>query len=299
MAYPTNDTFSSLIDEVITSLQGYGTDNDQVATLTQTLTSSGTSATVDDTSNISRGLIEIDQELIYVLSADQGLLQIAPWGRGYKGSVASSHTVYSQISVAPTWPRAVVAREINNTIRAVYPNLYAVATYDTTASPTQWQYTLPSTVDRILSVEWRWTNSVDGWMPIHGWEMQYSANVDDFASGKALFINEPLPAGCRIHVTYAKPPTLLVNAADLYTVSGLPASSRDVIVYGAASRLLPWQDTGRVPVETVPSDAQDTAKPVGNAVALAKEMRNLYATRLADEMRNLMNKYPPRAHKVR
>src|ERR1700759_1297627 len=168
MAYPTNDTFSSLIDEVITSLSGFGTDNDAVATLIQSIGPDDLTFSVDDSGNIGTGLIELDEEIMYVNSADQGTVTIYPWGRGFKGTVADSHALYSPISVSPTWPRAVVAREVNNTIRAVYPNLFAVATTDFLASPTEWQYNMPGDIDRILSVEWRWQTSIDGWMPITG-----------------------------------------------------------------------------------------------------------------------------------
>lgn len=299
MAYSTVDTFTSLIDEVITSLAGFGTDNDALATLTQTCNATDTALSVDDTSNISRGLIEIDQEMMYVSSADNGIVIVTPWGRGFKGTVASSHAAYSMVSVAGTWPRSIVAREVNNTIRAVYPYLYDVATYDFTTNATTWQYQMPSTIDRVLSVEWNWLNQFDGWFPMPGWELIQAANTTDFTTGKALLLNEPLPAGCRIHVVFAQPPSLLVEATDPFTATGLPASSRDVIVYGAASRLLPWQDTGRVAIETVSSDAQDTQKPVGNGIALAQAMQKLYQQRLTDEMRALNNRYPTRAHRVR
>jgi hypothetical protein len=177
--------------------------------------------------------------------------------------------------------------------------LWAIGTNDFFSSPTTWQYTMPSAVERILSVEWRWTTDLDGWMPITGWELIQSANVTDFTTGKALLISEPLPAGCRIHVTYAQVPSFLSLPADTYASTGLPSSSRDVIVYGAASRLLPWQDTGRIPVESVSSDVQDSLKPVGNGIALSKELRNLYVTRLADERRALLERYPSRSHRVR
>lgn len=299
MGYPTSDTFASLIDEVITSLSGFGTENDAVCTLTAPCTSNATTLSVDDTSDISRGLIEIDEEILYVSSAADGVVSVQPWGRGYKGTVAASHNANSPVYVAPTWPRAVVAREINNTIRMVYPNLWAVASYDFSASATTWQYNLPMSVERVLAVEWRWTTDLDGWMPINGWEMIQSANTTDFASGKALLISDPLPAGTRIHVTYAKLPLFLSLPTDTYASTGLPSTSRDVIVYGAASRLLPWQDTGRIPVEAVSSDVQDSVKPVGNGIALSKELRSLYVSRLADERRALFERYPTRAHKVR
>lgn len=299
MGYPTADTFASLIDEVITSLAGFGTENDAVCTLTAPVTAGTTTLSVDDTSDVSRGLIEIDEEIIYVSSAIDGLVEVQPWGRGYKGTIAATHDVGAPVYIAPTWPRAVVAREVNNAIRMVYPNLWAIGTYDLFSSPTTWQYSMPAEAERILAVEWRWTTDLDGWMPITGWEMIQSANVTDFPSGKALLISEPLPAGCRLHVTFAKVPTFLSSPSDTYASTGLPPSSRDVVVYGAASRLLPWQDTGRIPVESVSSDVQDSLKPVGNGIALAKELRALYVSRLTDERRALFERYPTRSHRVR
>lgn len=299
MGYPTADTFSSLIDEVITSLQGFGTDNDQMCTLTSAVDASAVSLTVDDSDAISRGLIEIDEEILYVSNADNGNVVIQPWGRGQKGTTPAIHTAGSPISVAPTWPRAVVAREVNNTIRAVYPTLFGVGTYDLVTDALTWQYSVPANIDRVLSVEWRWVSSVEGWRPVPGWELIQSANTTDFATGSALLINDPLPAGCKIHVTFAKPPALLANPTDAFTLTGLPASSRDVIVYGCAMRLLPWQDSGRVPVETVSSDVQDATKPVGGGITVSNQFRNMYNARLADERRSLLTRYPPRSHKVR
>jgi len=299
MGYPTSDTFSSLIDEVITSLSGFGTENDAVCTLLEPVTASSVVLSVDDTDDVSRGLLEIEEEILYVNSAENGTVTLQSWGRGYKGTTAVAHAAGTPVFVAPTWPRAVVAREVNNTIRAVYPNLWAIGTNDFSSSPTTWQYVMPAAVERVLSVEWRWTTDLDGWMPITGWELIQSANVTDFATGKALLISEPLPAGCRIHVTYAKAPTFLSLPTDTYASTGLPSSSRDVIVYGAASRLLPWQDTGRIPVTAVSSDVQDSLKPVGNGIVLSKELRNLYVTRLADERRALLERYPTRTHRVR
>lgn len=299
MGYPTADTFSSLIDEVITSLQGYGTDNDQLATLTQDLMVEDLTFTVDDSDGLSRGLAEIEEEIMYLQSADSGVVVVQPWGRGFKGTVASAHSSGSMISVAPTWPRAVVAREVNNTIRAVYPDLFAVGSLDFLTQPVSWQYELPTEIDRVLTVEWRWVSALEGWMPMKGWEVIQSANTTDFPSGKALLINDPLPPGCTIHVVYAKQPSLLVNPLDSFALTGLPASSRDVIVYGCASRLLPWQDTARVPVETVSSDVQDSTKPIGSGIAVAAELRKLYTLRLQAERNALLDRYPMRSHRVR
>jgi hypothetical protein len=298
VAYTTNDTFSSLIDEVITSLQGFGVSNDQVCTLTSNVSVSDLSFTVDDTDGVSRGLVEIDDEIIYVSYGEQGTVYIPPWGRGYKGTPPIAHTSGAQVSIAPTWPRATVAREINNTIRSLYPSLFGVGTYEFQAVSTTDQYAMPADCERILSVQWRW-NAPDAWSTVRSWEMVHSASTTDFASGKALLIGDPTPVASKLYVTYAKIPSLLTLPTSLFSETGLSASARDVVVLGTASRLIPWQDTGRLPVETVPSDALDQGKPVGTATQVAASMRTMYAQRLAEERRALLDRYPLRAHKVR
>jgi hypothetical protein len=86
--------------------------------------------------------------------------------------------------VAPTYPRSIVSREVNNTIRAVYPDLFAVGTTDITMDGINWQYGLPADLDRVLLVETRWTIE-DGWTPIREWDVTHSANTTDYATGSS------------------------------------------------------------------------------------------------------------------
>ena len=298
MAYPSVDTFSSLIDEVITSLQGFGTSNDQVVTLTGPLTADALIFPVDDSDSISKGLVEIDEEIIYVMYGENGEAYVPAWGRGFKGTTAAAHAAGSAVWVSPSWPRATVAREVNNTIRSVYPSLFAVDTVEITGASNTWQYQLPADMERVLGVEWRY-NFPDAWSTVKSWEVTHSSNTTDFASGKTLLIGEPLPTNAKVHVTYAKLPVALTNPDDAFTLSGLPASSRDVIVFGTAARLIPWMDVARLPVETVPSDALDTGQRVGLSVQVANSIRTQYQARLDQERRALLERYPTRAHKVR
>jgi hypothetical protein len=298
VAYTTTDTFSSLVDEVITSLQGFGTNNDQVCTLTSNMTAGDLSFTVDESDNISRGIIEIDDEILYVSYGENGTVYVPAFGRGFKGTAPIPHTAGVAVWVSPTWPRSTVAREVNNTIRSLYPSLFAVGTVDIQSSSTNYQYELPTDLERVLSVEWKW-NYPNSWNTVKSWETIHSASVTDFPSGKALMIGDPLPINATIHVTYAKIPSVLPLSTSLFTDSGLPASARDVVVLGTAARLIPWQDTSRLPVESVPSDALDLGKPVGTATQVANAMRTMYQTRLDQERRAQLDRYPTRAHRTR
>lgn len=297
--FSTTDTFGSLIDEVIISLQGYGVEVDQIATLVADIGAVSTTLRLDMADAITRGLIEIDDELMFVSQAVNGVATVPAWGRGFKGTTASAHTAGSAVYISPTFPRSIVAREVNNTIRSVYPQLFQVKTYDFTVDATHIQYQLPADLDRILSVSWQWL-AIDGWNALQEYEAVSGALTTDFATGKYIALGAPLGAGIRVHVVYATSPTLLTNASDAFAATtGLPPTSRDVIVYGAASRLLPWLDSGRLPTDTVSSDLQDQQKPLGNAIAVGREMRTLYTTRLEQERALLATKYPFRQHRVR
>jgi hypothetical protein len=296
--YPTVDTFASLTDEVLSSLQGFTFLADQVVTLTQTITDTDTAFTVDSTS-LGRGIIEIDEELIYVTSTADGVVTVPSWGRGWKGTTPAAHTSGVAVYVAPVYPRSIVTREVNNTIRAVYPDLFAVGSMDTSTNSTTYQYALPAEVDRILAVEWRW-NSASGWMPVSDWEMVSGANTVDYPTGQYLSVHAYLPPAALLHVVHASAPTLMVNPTDPFAATtGLPASARDVIVFGAASRLLPWIDSGRSPAQTVSSDLTDQQRPIGLSVQLAKDLRQRYLDRLAKERDALYAQYPIRAHRIR
>lgn len=298
--YPTTDTFDSLIDEVITSLQGFGASADLIQTLSGNLSQNGLTFTVASAvPTLGRGIVEIDQELIYVNSFSGTTATIAPWGRGWKGTTPAIHNDGAAIYVSPQYPRSIVAREVNNTIRAVYPSLFPVGTTDITVNSRDWQYQLPAECDNVITVEWKFS-VVTSWQPMNGWEQVSSANTTDFATGNFLAVSDPLPSDSILHVTYMKPPTLLVNGSDGFAVTtGLPSSCRDVIVYGAASRLLPWIDATHVMQESVPSDAQDQVRPPGTAINVGRELRSLYNMRLQQERAQLMARYPARVHKIR
>jgi hypothetical protein len=298
-AFSTTDTFGSLIEEVRMSLSGYGVDNDLVCSLSADIGAADLLIGVSDTSAVSRGIIEIDDEILYVKSNSSGTLTIEPFGRGFKGTTAAAHTTGAMVSINPTYPRSIVSREVNNTIRAVYPDLFAVKATNITTDGNNWQYVLPADLDRVLLVDAKWT-VIDGWEPVREWDVTHSADTSDYATGKFLSLGAPWGAGVTIRVTYAAEPTLLSASTDVFsTVTGLPSSSRDGIVYGAAARLLPWLDTGRVPVETVMADLADANKPLGGAVSLAREMRQNYQLALRQEREQLLAKYPIKTRRTR
>ena len=89
-----------------------------------------TTIPVDDSSVMGRGLIEIGTELMWVqtVPATGNTATVLPKGRGWRGTTATTHTLGDTVVVSPSIPRSVIAREVNNHIRALFPDVYAVQT---------------------------------------------------------------------------------------------------------------------------------------------------------------------------
>ena len=102
-------TLSNLIDEVLINLAGYTFQQERSTYLTQAVTtttspsSSPTVLSLGSTQDIGKGVIEIDEELIWVDSFDRiaNTATIAPYGRGYLGTTANTHALDTKVTVSP------------------------------------------------------------------------------------------------------------------------------------------------------------------------------------------------------
>jgi hypothetical protein len=127
-------TFSDMVDEVLINLSGYTYQQDRSTYLTAavtTLTSPSSSPLIlslGSTNDVGKGIIEIDDELLWVDSFDRvaNTATVAPYGRGYLGTTASTHSVDTKVTISPIFPRYVVKKAVNDTIRAIGTQLLAV-----------------------------------------------------------------------------------------------------------------------------------------------------------------------------
>ena len=102
-------TLNDMINEVLINMQGYTINQDRTTYLVSpvtTTTSSSVSPTVlafGSTENIGKGIIEINNELMWVDSYDKvaNTATVAPYGRGYLGSTASTHAIDSKVTISP------------------------------------------------------------------------------------------------------------------------------------------------------------------------------------------------------
>jgi hypothetical protein len=292
------NTLGSIAEKILGCLQGSGTTNNLMATLTQDISTTDLTFTVDDTTVLSRGLVEIDREQIWVSSVSTTAATIAPWGRGWRGTTSAAHTSGSAIRVSPTWPMSTIYTQINNATMALYPGIFAVKTYDFTISGGYFQFGLPADVEVVLDVSTSWT-MLSGWEPVTSWDTTMDANLTDFPTGRMLSLDCSVTPSTRVKVTYAARPILMSNPSDLFSVTGLAASQKDLLVLGAALRLFPWVDVSRVAEQSVEAGALAKGGQLGASVSMARDFRSEYQRRLGEERAALNAKYGRRAHRVR
>ena len=297
-------TFGQMTDEVSRKLAGFTLRQDRQTHLTAAINTTATSITVASATNVSTGVIQIDDELIYVDSYDRntGVLSIPPYGRGYNGTSPSSHALGARVIVSPTFPSVDIKEAINNSIQAVFPDLYSTGTHTFSYSTAKSTYPLPDEVETVLGVSFQTTGPSKEWLPIRGWRVDPMANTTAFNSRNSISLYSGVEPGRTVQVFYTSEPTVMdSNDDDFEIVTGLPASCKDVIVLGASARLASFVDPGRLTFGSAESDQQSqiAGRSYGAGTNTAKYLLALYDKRLAEESRKLTDRNPTRIHFTR
>jgi len=298
-------TLNELVDEVKANLQGYALRQDRITYVANSggLTTTSSTITVGSSSNLAKGTIEIDDELIWIDSFDKAnsTLNVVPgFGRGYQGTTASPHAQYAQVTLSPTFPRNSIKKAINDTINSFYPKLWIASSYTFTFNASQTTYALPDDVQDVLFISWQTTGSSKEWLPVNRWRLDTMANSATFNTQKTINIYEGIQPGRTVQVWYtATPNTLDANTDDFADVTGLPDSCKDVVVLGAAYKLLSYIDAGRINLSSAEADLNDGKLPSSAGVAASRYIFALYQQRLNEEALKLADKYPIRIHYTR
>jgi len=295
-------TFGEITDSTTLYLHGFTAVQDQATHLTQSAAAADTTLKIADTSAMSRGIVEIDEELIMVDSVDTVSLNmvVPPYGRGFRGTTAATHASGTRVVSAPMFPRFLVKQAINDAIKAVFPDLFAVSETTVTYTGAVTSYALPADALDVLSVMWQTTGSSQEWLPIRRWTLDRHANTSSFATGVSLSIYDRVTPGRTIKIVFSKKPTVLSSASDSFeTVTGLPASCEDLVRLGAAYRMVPFFDAAHLSGMSSEADFSSGARPVGGSSQIGRYMLQLYQVRLDEEREGLRRIYPTRSHYTR
>ena len=283
-------------------LYGYTTLQDEATYLSSTLSATGLTGTVADSTALSRGIIEIGDEIIWVddIDSSASTFTVPPYGRGFRGTTAAAYPIGTRVTSSPMFPRQMVSDAINDAIRAVYPDLYGIGQTTVTFQPAINTYALPSGALDVINVAWQTTGPSKEWMPVRRWRVDKQAATSAFATGVTVSVYDMIVPGRTIKITYTKQPSALVNSTDDFvTVTGLPASTEDVIRFGAQYRLVPFFDSARLSGQSAEADYSGQPRNQNNAASLSRFILQMYQVRLAEENRRLSALYPIRSHYTR
>ena len=209
-----------MIDEVTMNLSGYTLQQDRATYLSTAITTTTSSSasplimSLGSTENLGKGVIEIEEELLWVDSYDRvsGTAIISPYGRGYLGTTAATHPIDTKVTISPTFPRFTIKRAINDTISAIGSSIFAAGTTTITSNATVAAFRLPTTgttlnIRNILSVAYQSLGASKEWIPIKMWRFDGNANTTAFTSGQTISIYNSIPSGRTIQIVFSKDPT--------------------------------------------------------------------------------------------
>lgn len=301
-------TLNELTDEVVINLSGYTMQQDKsvhligdVAATTSTI-AAPILLSLSTTENVGMGLFEIDDELIYVDSFDRisNTATVPPYGRAYLGTTLAAHVAGAKVTISPTFPRYVVKRAINDTIRAIGATIFAVKQTTFTFNPAVTTYKLDGlNVQNIISMHWQSIGPSKEWVRVRKYDFDSNPETGTWGSdAQTVTIGDNIVAGRTVKVTYATSPVPLnTSATTSYSVqTGLPESTRDVVILGAAYRLLTYLDPARASQTSPQADETDAKRPYGSSQSATKQLFALFSQRLAEETSAQQKQYPPRVH---
>jgi hypothetical protein len=300
-------TLTDLINEVQINLAGYTYQQDRATHLTSavtTTTSSSASPTIlslGSTENLGKGVVEIDEELLWVDSFDRvaNTATVSPYGRGYLGTTAATHTLDTKVTISPTFPRYVVKKAINDTINAAGSSIFAAKVTTFTFNAAQTTYDFDGlNIQNVLTIMWQSVGPSQEWIPVRRWSWDSKADATAFgATSQTVTIGDYITPGRTVKVVYATDPvSFTTNAQDFSTQTGLPESCKDLIILGASYRLLTYLDPARAAQVSPQADETDSKRPYGSSQTATKQLYALYTQRLNEETQRQQNLYPIRVH---
>lgn len=292
-------TFDDVIARVKQQLLGYTKDQASITYLVATMAAADATFQVDPetVTNISRGLIEIDDELILVKKFDRssGIVTVfggaSATGRGQEGTTPSAHAIDTLITDDPQYPRARIKEAINDTISGIYPDVFTFGEHEFPYVAARYEYPIPAVADDVYKVVINTIGPSGVWFPSQKWRFNAMASTTPgqvkptpAPTGKSIQIYDFVVPGRNVRVSYTKPPGQLVNNSDDYvTTTGLDERTVDLITYGACWRLLPAYEAARLQQSSIEATERAPLVPTGAGSSASQYYFQLYTKRLNEE----------------
>ena len=289
-------TFDQIVDRVKQQLLGYTKDQASISYLTVAMNPTDIlfQADGETITNLSRGLVEIDDEMLMVKKFDRssGTVTVMAGlnGRGVEGTTPSAHDLNAIITNDPRFPRARIKEAINDTIQAVYPDLFVFGEYEFPYQAARYEYPIPAEAEDVYKVVVNTIGPSRVWFPSQKWRFNALASTGSQVAptptptGKTIQIYDFVVPGRDVRVSYTKKPNTLTNNDDPFeATTGLPDRVIDLIVYGACWRLLPAYEAARLQQQNIEATERAPLVPTGAGSQTAQLYLSLYTKRLNEE----------------
>lgn len=301
-------TFDLIVQRVKQQLLGYTRDQANISYLVAPMSATDTQFQVDPSTvtNLSRGTVEIDDEMILLKTYDRntGICTVfggaSGTGRGAEGTERAAHALDSIVTADPRYPVARIKEAINDTIKGIYPDVWVFGEFEFNYVAARYEYPLPVEVEDVYKVTWNTIGPSAIWRPARTYRFNPQTSTTPgqvkptpTPTGKTIqILDGGIVPGRAIRVTFTKKPDALVNGNDDFELTtGLPDRMIDMIVYGACWRLLPGWESGRLQQQSIESTERAPLVPTGAANEASQYYLGLYQRRLNEERDRLFRLY--------
>lgn len=291
-------TLKQLMDQIESNLQGYVQDQAEQTYVVGSMDADDLTFVVDEPALVSRGIIQVDDELMWVKSVDRSdsTVTVSPFGRGYLSSTAATHAEGARVTDNPLFPRNQVKIAINQVLDNLYPDLYVLATENITYVAARATYEMPADARNVTSVTWQVVGPTQYWEPIKRWDFNPRADTTEFPTGRSIDIWSPIVPGRTVKVDYISRPTDLDLATDQFTGTGLETYVETTVVYGACYRMVGWLDAPRLQARAVETSQRSAYVEAGAAANTAKYFYALYQQSLEAARLRFLKENPTGLH---
>lgn len=292
-------TFDGVLARIRQQAMGYTKDQSAYAELAVDMSSTDGTFVVDTDSvnNISRGLIEVDDELVLVKKYDapSGVVSVMAGvnGRGAEGTVAAAHSAGSLMTADPKFPRARMKEAVNDVLQSLYPTLVVFETASISNISVVYEYGMPADALDVWAVSDSTIGPSKVWMQGMNYRFNPTADTGAFPTGKSIQLFDSVTPGQSMLIKYVKAPSALVNGSDDFAgVTGLPERCVDLVVWGACAALFPAYESARLQQSSIEATERAGLVPASSATSTAKYYMAMYQTRLEEERIRMFNEHP-------
>ena len=287
-------TIAEVVDRTKQKLSGFA-GRERVNVLNGSLNSSATSFNLTYTigSETTAGaVIEIDFEQMMIVSIAGNVLTVI---RGWNSTTATSHADTSIVYIEPVFASSYILREVIDEIRALPQSIFQTVSTELTFDSGLNQIDLAGATGTVLKIVAAERSSFDGanytsFKP--ALRLIRNADTTDYPSGYAVALDGGLSYGqnATVRVVYAQALTVssLSSSTDLQATVGLPITAEDILVFGAASRVLYAKETARVGFDRQGTSRSAEEIPVESNARQAQRWRLEADRRISDEAMRLV-----------